>query len=158
MKSRPPGNTDYIFLIRNKKQSSTIKSYISAIKAILLENNIDINEDRFLLNSLIRACKLTNDKVRVRWPISQALLDVIIQEINTKYEDEGQAYLARLFKAIFASAYFGLLRIGEVASSGSHPILARDVQIATNKKKIMFILRSSKTHEKISFHSGENHK
>ena len=43
--------------------------------------------------------------------------------------------------------YFGLFRIGEL-TKGEHPVLARDVQIGTNKKKILFILRSSKTHSK----------
>ena len=43
------------------------------------------------------------------------------------------------------TAYYGLLRIGEVAR-GDHMILAKDVHIATNKNKILFLLRSSKTH------------
>ena len=38
-----------------------------------------------------------------------------------------------------------MLRIGEVAT-GDHPILARDVHIAFNKKKLLFKLRTSKTH------------
>ena len=33
-------------------------------------------------------------------------------------------------------------------TSGADSILARDVHIATNKKKVMFVLRSSKTHAK----------
>ena len=56
-------------LIHCNRKSSTIKSYVSAIKAVL--NNIDvcIDEDRFILNSLTRACKLKNDSVTIRFPI-----------------------------------------------------------------------------------------
>ena len=48
---------------------------------------------------------------------------------------------------MFSTAYFGLLRVGEMCA-GSHPILVNDVHIAENKKKFMFLLRSSKTHGK----------
>ena len=41
--------------------------------------------------------------------------------------------------------YYRLFRIGEV-TSGSHPVLARDVYLGENKKKFLFILRSLKTH------------
>ena len=47
--------------------------------------------------------------------------------------------------ALFATAYYGLLRVGKL-TSGSHPIYASDVQIVLNKKKILFILYTSKTH------------
>ena len=40
--------------------------------------------------------------------------------------------------------YFGLFCIGELAS-GAHPVLARDMHIAKNKRKILFVLRTSKT-------------
>ena len=43
--------------------------------------------------------------------------------------------------------HYGLLQIGEV-TLGSHPILARDVNIGVNKRKFLIILRTSKTHWK----------
>ena len=42
-----------------------------------------------------------------------------------------------------------MLCIGEL-TSGSHPVLARDIHVGINKKKILFILRTSKTHWKDS--------
>ena len=51
------------FLIENRLQSGTVKSYLSTIQAVLWENNIKLNEDLFLLSSLTRACKLRNDRV-----------------------------------------------------------------------------------------------
>ena len=58
-----------------------------------------------------------------------------------------QPYLAVLFTCLISTAYFGMFRIGELANS-IHTIKANDVQIAKNKRKIRFILHSSKTHAK----------
>ena len=46
--------------------------------------------------------------------------------------------------------YYGLMRVGEV-SQGDHPVKARDIHAATNKDKILVILRSSKTHGKSTY-------
>ena len=48
---------------------------------------------------------------------------------------------------MISTSYFGLLRVGEI-TSGDHPVLATDVHIAANKRKIMFVLHTSKTHWK----------
>ena len=78
-----------------------------------------------------------------RLPIQKGMLDVIIRHIRNHFLTH--PYLEKLFNAIFASAYYGLLRIGEVTTS-EHVILADNVHIAENKQKILFVLRSSKTH------------
>ena len=57
------------YLIDNEKQSSTVKSYISAIKAVLREIGIKLNYDQSLILSLTRACRLVNDQIRTRLPI-----------------------------------------------------------------------------------------
>ena len=47
--------------------------------------------------------------------------------------------------------YFGLFRISEVTTTASmHVIKVKDVHIGQNKKKILFILHSSKTHGEYS--------
>ena len=46
---------------------------------------------------------------------------------------------------MFLTAYFGMFRIVEITLS-DHGAKVSDVQIGVNKKKMMFILRSSKTH------------
>ena len=121
-------------LINSNRQSATIKSYISAIKAVLLENNIKIKEDSFLLSLLIRACHLCSDKVKQRFPIQIALLEAIVREIQEKFESKHQLYLSKLYQAMFLSAYYGLLRISEI-TKGSHPILAPNIHLGQNKKK-----------------------
>ena len=73
------------FLVNSGLMSSTVKTYISAIKGILLESNINLNADEFTLNSLTRACKLQNDRIITRLPIGKDLLQLIIKEIERKY-------------------------------------------------------------------------
>ena len=48
---------------------------------------------------------------------------------------------------MFSTAYYGLFHVGEL-TTGDHPVLARDVHIAQNKAKMLFILCTSKTHWK----------
>ena len=52
------------YLIDKGNQSSTVKSYISAIKKTLSVDGYIWNEDKALLNSLTKACKLVNDTVK----------------------------------------------------------------------------------------------
>ena len=155
MKSHLPGKktrlTFYIgFLIKENKQSQTIKSYISAIRKILKENNIEINENKFLFSALTKACKLNNARVTTRLPIQKGMLKILLKEVHNKFLIwENQPYLHAPYTVLFSTAYFGLFRIGEL-TKGTHPILAKDVHIARNKQKMLFILRTSKTHGKYS--------
>ena len=134
-------------LIQNKRQSATIKSYISAIKAVLLGANIKINEDQYLLTSLTKACKLINDEVRTRLPIHKGMLRLLLEEVDRHYRKTCQPFLQLLYKTLISTMYFGLFRFSEL-TSGTHPVLAKDVHIGMNKKKMLFILRTSKTHWK----------
>ena len=130
-------------LVSTQKQSSTVRSYISAIKAVLSMNSIKLNPDEYLLSSLTKACRMVNDKVRTRCPIRKSLLTTMIVQLWEKFDQ--QPFLCALYSALFSTAYFGLFRVGEIAKS-PHVVKACDVQIGTNKKKILFILRSSKMH------------
>ena len=134
------------YLIQEKQaKSQTVRSYVSAIRSVLLEDGATLCENKFLLASLTRACKFVNDRVRTRLPINKEMLNVLIQEVEHHFMNQNQVYLATMYKAIFATAYYGLFRIGELAS-GMHPILAKDVHIGVNKDKLLFLLRTSKTH------------
>ena len=135
------------YLVECKKQSNTINSYISAIKAVLKQDGIELSEDRYLLSSLTKACRWRNDQVNIKLPIQKGMVNMLILETDRYFNKGGQVYLSVMYKAIFASAYYGLLRISEIAS-GSHPVLVTDVHVADNKQKILFVLRTSKTHWK----------
>ena len=124
-----------------------MKSYVSAIRAILAEIDIEINENHYLLTSLTKACRYKNNRVITRVPIHVGMLKIILRSINNYFSENNQNYLRVLYKAIFAISYYGLFRIGEL-TTGSHPVAARDVHIGLNKNKLLFILRTSKTHWK----------
>ena len=101
--------------------------------------------DQVLMNALTRACRLRNDIAMTRLPIKYNLLRSILTTLSDVFEK--QPYLHILYKAMFLTMYYGLLRVGEVTYS-EHVVKAADVQIGVNKQKLMFILRSSKTHTK----------
>ena len=110
-------------------------------------DGVKLHEDYFLVTSLTKACKLTNDRVHVRLPIHKGLLAIIVKQTKQHFENSSnnQPFLLTLYQTIFTVAYYGLFRVGEL-TAGVHPILARDIHIGFNKQKLLFILRSSKTH------------
>ena len=134
-------------LIEQGLQSATIRSYISAIKSVVQDDDYEWDDNQILLTTLTRACKMTNDVVFIRRPIRRNVLEAILFEVDRVVP--GQPYLIAAYRAIFALAYYGLFRIGELVK-GDHPAKAKDVHIATNKKKILIVLHSSKTHGKHS--------
>ena len=131
------------FLIQTKKKSTTVKSYVSAIKAILDIDGHPINENKTIIKAMTKACRLKSDKALIRFPIRKNLLNQILGKIEDVFDT--QPYLCTLYKTIFAATYYGLFRIGEVTLS-QHIIKAVDVLIGRNKPKMMFVLFLSKTH------------
>ena len=134
-------------LIERGIQSSTLKSYISAIKGILIDNNYDWDDGRMLIQSLSRACRRVNDTLTVRLPIRLGLLEIILFEMQRFYQK--QEYLTIMYQTIFCIAYYGLFQVSEL-TTGAHPIRASDIHIGTSKDKILFVLYSSKMHGKES--------
>ena len=132
------------FLIQNNRKSTTIRSYISAIKCVLRQDGEELNEDVYLLKSLTKACQLKNDKVHTQLPIRKGLIHLILANLLKIFSGD-QSYLTKLYRALYITTYYGLFRIGEVTKS-DHVIKACDVHTAKNKNKMMFVLHSSKTH------------
>ena len=131
------------YLVSQRRKASTIKSYISAIRSVLREDGVVLNEDKYVLTSLTKACRYINDEVQTRLPIQIGVLVLIIRQVKLHFQN--QPYMRTLFSALFITAYFGLLRVGELPYN-EHVIKARDVHLAQNKNQVLFILRSSKTH------------
>ena len=77
------------------------------------------------------------------------MVKVLVSHIEWYFAQSNQPYLSILFQALITTAYFGLFRVGEL-TKGEHPVLAKDTHIADNKQKLLFILRTSKTHWKDS--------
>ena len=134
------------YLVESKFKSTTVQSYISAIKSVLQDDGVTISENQYLLNSLTRACKFENDCVRTRLPIQRGLLNLILDKTEELFMvKQNQPYLNIMYKALFSTTYFGLLRVSEL-TSGVHPVKACDVHVGENKNKMLFVLCTSKTH------------
>ena len=133
---------------KGKTQSSTIKSYVSAIKSMVKLVRYKWNDSRVELTSLTRACKKLNDRLTCKIPIQRYLMEIILFEVCRIFKD--QPYLSLLYKAIFSLAYYDLMRVGEL-TQGEHPVKAADLSIGNNKNKILLILYSSKTHTRADF-------
>ena len=124
-------------------QSSTLKSYISAIKFTLKNDNYKWKDNEVWLSALTRSCKKVNDRMHMRLPIQFNLFKLLLFEVQRSF-GERQPYLEKLYLALFSLAYYGLMRIGELTSS-QHNVLAKNVHVAMNKKKILILLYSLKT-------------
>ena len=135
------------FLFNNGMQSSTLRSYFLAITSILKDDGYTVNYEKLLLSSLVRSCKMINDKASAKLPIQLPLLEILLFEFGQKFAQ--QPYLEKLYKALFLLAYYGMFRISEL-TSGLHPVRAKDVHIAQNKQKLLFMLYSSKNHDAAS--------
>ena len=59
-------------------QYSTVKSYVSAIKRVLVEDGYSWDDQRVLIRSLTSACKIINDRVHTRLPIQCSLSELHI--------------------------------------------------------------------------------
>ena len=140
------------YLINDKDfKSSTIKSYISAIKRTLIDDGYKWQDDKIMVTMLTRACRVINDYVRTRLPIQCRLLEQILFEISRLFTSgmNNQPYLECLFQALFLLGYYGLMKIGELTQS-QHVVRAKNLHLARNKEKLLIILYTSKTHDKSS--------
>ena len=137
-------------LVEDKKvQSGTVRSYVSAIKRMLVDDGYPWDDKRILLSSITRACKVLNDRVKPRLPISSTLLDFMLFELERIFRKGNQDYLEKLFKAMILLGYYGMMRVGELAD-GPHSLKAKDIFMAMNKEKLLLILHTSKTHDRSS--------
>ena len=106
-------------------QSSTVRSYVSAIKKLLMDDGYAWDEQKVVLGSLTKACKIINDRVHTRLPIQCSLLEMILFEIKRIFGLNGQSHLETMYLALFALSYYGLMRISEVTYS-DHMVKAKD--------------------------------
>ena len=128
-------------LVETGKQSAMVKSYLSAIKSILSDDDYKWCDHNVLLTTLTRACRTVNDRVLIRLPIGKELLEMILFELQCILD--GQWYLLIMYHALFTLTYYGLFRVGKLAK-GTHPVRAADMHLARNKNKLRLLLWTSK--------------
>ena len=133
------------YLVEQKAQSQTIKSYFSAIKYILQTDGYIWNVQVAMLDVITKSCQLINDRIKIRLPIRIHLLEQVLFEVQRTFHD--QRYLRAMYQALFSIGYYGMMRIGEMTLSDSeHYVRAKDVLISFNNDKIKLKLHTSKTH------------
>ena len=129
-------------LIDTSIQSSTLKFYISVIKGLLVDDGYPWDDNKMLLRTLSRACRI-NDKIKICLPIHLNLLNLLLFEIELLFSNHW--YLEILYKTLFIIVYYGLFRVGEL-TLGQHTVWAKNVHIGINKEKILLMLYTSKMH------------
>ena len=132
-------------LIDEGIQSNTLKSYISAIKAILKVDGYKWDDTKLECSVFTKACHLKNDALKVRLPIHSGLLELMLFEGKRIFDTS--PYLESMYKALFALGYYGMMRVGELTFR-PHVPKASDIHIGKNKNKILLILYTSKTHDR----------
>ena len=73
------------YLIHIGRESATISSYISAIRAVLLTEGIEIMKDSFTLTALVQACKIVNNKPHIHLGITKGLLHMILDRVEKDF-------------------------------------------------------------------------
>ena len=131
-------------LVETGAKSSTLKSYISAVKNVVIADDYDWDDNKVVLSAIVRGCRIKNDVQKMRLPIHFGLFELLLFELD-RYYGISQPYLQLLFRALFCPLYYGLMRISEVADI-DHTLLAKNVHVGENKNKILLVLYSSKTH------------
>ena len=121
------------------------RSAIFEILHSIKDDNYKWDEHQAFLSTLTKACRKINDTVHLRQPVKRLLLELILFEVGRYWKN--QPYLITLYWAFFALSYYGLFAVGEL-TKGDHLLKACDVHVADNKGKMLFILRTSKTHGK----------
>ena len=132
-----------LYLAKEGIKSSTLRSYISAIKHKLVADDYDWDDRKMLLSTLTRTCKMINDQIFHRFPIQIRLLELILCKLEEKFDS--QPYLEIMYKTLFIVLYYSLMRVGEL-TMGRHTLKAVDVHAGNNKNKLLLVLHSSKTH------------
>ena len=130
-------------LVQKGVQSSTLKSYLAAIRSTLKVDGKKIQDDNLELQAIVRACKLENDTLKVRLLIDVKLLEILLFEVKQVFRKD--MYLEKMYKAVLLLGYYRLMHVGELTLS-PHVLKAKDIHIARNKNKLLIVLYSSKTH------------
>ena len=133
----------YLICVKNR-QSSTVKSYVSAIKDVLSTDGYIWSDNKVLLSTITKSCKLKNDQIKIRLPIQRGLLDLILFAVRRKYENT-QPYLEAMYITAYLLSYYGLMRVGEISES-IHVAKATDIHESRTAKMLLIVLYSSKTH------------
>ena len=70
-------------IMDSMRPSSTIASYVSAVKSVLRDDGVDLGDNSVLLASVLRSCRINNkSESTLRLPIQKGLLQMIIDRFE----------------------------------------------------------------------------
>ena len=95
------------YLVNKGIKSSTMRSYVSAIKHFLITDEYPWDDNKILLSAITRSCRLVNDTVYNRLPIQIGLLELILVNLPRIFESP-QPYLEIMYRTFFCTV---LLRL-----------------------------------------------
>jgi len=91
---------------------STINSHMAALSFVHSVNGWANPTESFLVRKLKEGCRRSNHRSDGRLPITPSLLEKLMKVLPLVCKS---SYEAQLFKAAFLLAFFGFLRVGELA-------------------------------------------
>jgi len=122
---------------------STLSTYCSGISFIHKINGLYDPTNAFIIKKLLEGSKRVNNRTDSRIPIRKQLLAQICLALPSVCSN---AYEAKLFHAAFTLAYFGLMRVSELAYTSTlladRPVLLSDLSFKSNG--FMVAIRKSK--------------
>lgn len=133
----------YVTYLHNESlKTTTIRAHLSAL-AFYFQTKLDIDPtDSFSTKKLLKYYSKLDKNKATRLPITQGILDKLIDFVVTHYMD---IYYKHAFCALYSTMYYLALRISEVSdytSKYSHALQLRDIKFSKN---FLFItLRSHK--------------
>ena len=98
---------------------ATINTYVSAVGYYHKINGCSDPTHDFLVAKLLEGCRRSHPSRDCRQPISLLILKEICGSLPIVCSSQFEACM---FKAVFLSAFFGLLRVGEFAADSKHKI------------------------------------
>lgn len=127
---------------------STISTYLSGISFHHKLHNLEDPTASFMVKKLLEGCKRMRHNRDVRAPITEPILLRICSVLpNVCFS----GYESCLFKAVYLTAYFGLLRVSEIVFTSplhaNRPLLYSDVLLTEGAKSLIISIRLSKTNQ-----------
>ena len=112
------------YLSFQKLASSTIKSYLSAISYVHKIKGLHDPTKSFLVEKLSTALS-RQQPLDIRLPITRPILHELLRSLSFS---NSSAFQRSLFSAMFLVAFYGLFRIGELATKSAIRAFRHSVQ------------------------------
>ena len=125
------------FLSLRQLACSTIKSYLSAISYVHKLKGFNDPTKSFLIDKLLTALSRQQPS-DIRLPITRPILHHLIRSLTFS---NSSAFQSLLFSAMFLVAFYGLFRIGELASKST-----RFAPTVVQYSNLTFLFRQGQLH------------